>query len=143
MSNVYSAGGWGAHSSWHRSTNWRNIPSLSRTGAGFKMKCQGRRHPTRFWVHLTDPSQESPFPRLQSQRPCEGQAEPLLPKSPHSLLSRYREEFQTRFPGWPCSFVHLPRKASVSLNIILLIQHLSPEVGNLYVLQRKKKKTKA
>lgn len=34
-----------------------------------------------------------------------------------------------------------PRKASASFNLILLlVEHLSPEVGNLYVLQRKKKK---
>lgn len=59
LSNVYSVGGWDAHSCWQRSTSQRNIPALSGMG-GWLWNVKGERHPTRFWVQLTDLSERNP-----------------------------------------------------------------------------------
>lgn len=80
LSNVYSVGGWDAHSCWQRSTSRRNIPALSGMG-DWLWNVKGERHPTKVWVQLTDPSERDPG--LQCQRPRWGKLSLWLPRRPH------------------------------------------------------------
>lgn len=87
LSNVYSVGGWDAHSRWQRSTSQRNIPALSGMG-GWLWNVKGERHPTRFWVQLTDLSERNP--QASAPKATSGASwAPHCPGIPTFLISSY------------------------------------------------------
>ena len=105
LSNVYSVGGWDEPLSWQRSTSQRNIPALSGMG-DWLGNVKGERHPTGFWVQLTDPSERDPLWPFGGQRP-HGVKLSLsrCPGDPTSLLLSIKEQFWSYFLNWHCSSV--------------------------------------
>lgn len=131
LSNVYSVGGWFTHSRWQRSTSQRNIPALSGMGDGL-WNVKGERHPTRFWVQLTDPRERDPQASVPKAT-C-SKLSLSLPRGPYPpLLFLVKEQFWSCFLGWHyssvCPAFSFPGEPSASLTLFYSFIILASEEG--------------
>lgn len=119
------------HSRWQRSTSQRNIPALSGMGDGL-WNVKGERHPTRFWVQLTDPRERDPQASVPKAT-C-SKLSLSVPRGPYlPLLFLVKEQFWSCFLGWHyssvCPAFSLPGEPSASLTLFYSFIILASEEG--------------